>query len=282
MTDKMNNTIISKKNQLINLVQEIVDDYTSGNEDQIQKTCELNLELRKMSDIIREQERHSKEMTQEHINKELIIQKQKKQLYEYEELIKKLEDKVVLLNDAKEEENKFNIVRIQAKDIEDKDREIDRLNKKIVYLKESNKGVNKTIDIVLQKIEVVDEVNEIKVEEEVPEEVIEVTEEVNEIKVEEVTEEEVTEEEVAEEEVTEEVTEEEVTEEEVTEEEVTEEEVAEEEEVIQFTYRNKVYCYVDGSNQDYIAYHYLSDGTKGDIAGKWGQTKTGKIKLLKK
>ena len=255
----MSDTIINKKNQLTNLVQGIVDDYTSMNDVQIKKNCEMDLELSKMSDIIKEQERHSKEMTQEHIDKELKIQKLKKQLYEYEELIKKLEDKVVLLNDTKVEENKFNIVRIQAKDIEDKDREIDRLNKQIVYFKESKKGKvdRKTIDIVLDKIDTVKEikVKEIKVEEEaVDEEAVVKEESVDEAVVKEEAEESVEEE--------------------------AEESVEEECELIKFTYRNKMYCYQDGEGN--IAYHYRIDGTKGDIAGKWGQTKTGKIKLLKK
>ena len=220
----MSDSIISKKNQLIDLVQGIVNEYTIINEVKIQNSCETDLELRRLSDILREQERHSNEMVKKHSELENEIQKQKKQLYEYEELIKKCEDKIVTLNDTKEEGNKFNIVRIQAKEIEEKDREIDRLNKKIVYLKEGKKE-NKTIDIVLQKVE----------------EKIEGNDKIT----------------------------------------VEEEHVAVEEVLIKFTYRNKSYYYVEGG-ANFTAYHCLSDETKGDIAGEWGQTKTGKKKLLKK
>ena len=262
----MSDSIISKKNQLIDLVQGIVNEYTIINEVKIQNSCETDLELRRLSDILREQERHSNEMVKKHSELENEIQKQKKQLYEYEELIKKCEDKIVTLNDTKEEGNKFNIVRIQAKEIEEKDREIDRLNKKIVYLKEGKKE-NKTIDIVLQKVEEKIEGNDkITVEEEhvaVEEEHVAVEEEHVVVEEEHVA--------VEEEHVS-------VEEEHVA---VEEEHVAVEEVLIKFTYRNKSYYYVEGG-ANFTAYHCLSDETKGDIAGEWGQTKTGKKKLLKK
>ena len=132
-------TIIRKKNQLIDIVQSIVNDYNIMSESKIQKACETDLELRRLNDIIREQESNSEDLLNKFKDCENNNQKLKKQLFEYETMIKNLQDKIIDLETQKEEEDKFTIVRKQADEISAKDREIDRLNNLIINLKESKK-----------------------------------------------------------------------------------------------------------------------------------------------
>ena len=65
----------------------------------------------------------------------------KKQLSEYETMIRELEDKLSDTLKEKGEEtetsNKFNMIRIQANEITNKDREIERLNKLVLNVAEA-------------------------------------------------------------------------------------------------------------------------------------------------
>ena len=229
----MEDTIIGKKNQLIDIVQGIVNDYNIMYESKIQKACETDLELRRLNDIIREQESNSEDLLNKFKDCEDNNQKLKKQLFEYETMIKNLQDKIIELETQKEEEDKFTIVRKQADEISAKDREIDRLNHLIINLKESKKDKkSKKIDQVMGIVE--EKVNEEDEQEE---------------------------------------------DEQVEEDEQEEDEQEDEENIITFLYKSKEYCYIE-DDKSYSAY-LVEDGKKGELVGKWGQTKTGRKKLMK-
>ena len=44
-------------------------------------------------------------------------------------------------------------------------------------------------------------------------------------------------------------------------------------------YKSKEYCYIE-DDDSYSAY-LVEDGKRGRLVGKWGQTKTGRKKLMK-
>ena len=156
-------TIIENKNKLISLVQDIVNEYNIMSELKIQKNCESSLEHRRLNDLIRDQEKNTQEQQELIENFENENKKLKKQLHEYETMIRDLEDKIVSLSEIKEEGNKFGIIKTQADDIFNKDREIERLNRMIVKMKKSDNEKTK-IDDILEKVEEKIEVDEVSIQ----------------------------------------------------------------------------------------------------------------------
>ena len=130
--------ILQKKNEIINILQDIFTEYNRLNETNIQKTAEKDLEMRNMITTIRNQESSESEFLTKFQDLEKENSKLKKQNFEYSELINKLQDKLNEKNNEYENDNKFSIVRNQANVIHSKDMEIERLNKLIINLKGDN------------------------------------------------------------------------------------------------------------------------------------------------
>ena len=251
-------TIIENKNKLISLVQDIVNEYNIMSELKIQKNCESSLEHRRLNDLIRDQEKNTQEQQKLIENFENENKKLKRQLHEYETMIRDLEDKIVSLSEVKEEGNKFGIIKTQADDIFNKDREIERLNRMIVKMNQSDNEKTK-IDDILEKVEGKIEVDEvsIQIEEKITESEPSPNGSIhsdNEEKVEE-------EEEKVEEEVEVEV-------------EVEEEEI----EGIKFTYRKKDYYYIEGEENNNV--YEVNGDDIGNRIGKWAMNNKGKRKVI--
>jgi hypothetical protein len=120
-------TMCEKKNLMISIIQEYYEQFNRQNEVHLQKQCETDLTLRTMNDTIRNQERADVERLSKIEELEKDISSKNKQLYEYEVMIKSLEDKLEEVMCEKKEENRFDIIRIQANEILAKEREIERL-----------------------------------------------------------------------------------------------------------------------------------------------------------
>ena len=120
-------TMCEKKNLMISIIQEYYEQFNRQNEVHFQKQCETDLTLRTMNDTIRNQERADVERLSKIEELEKDISSKNKQLYEYEVMIKSLEDKLEEVMCEKKEENRFDIIRIQANEILAKEREIERL-----------------------------------------------------------------------------------------------------------------------------------------------------------
>ena len=238
-------TIIENKNKLISLVQDIVNEYNIMSELKIQKNCESSLEHRRLNDLIRDQEKNTQEQQKLIENFENENKKLKRQLHEYETMIRDLEDKIVSLSEVKEEGNKFGIIKTQADDIFNKDREIERLNRMIVKMKKSDNEKTK-IDDILEKVEEKIEVDEvsIQIEEKIMESEPSPGGSIH-----------------AEEEVEEEVEEEE-----------------EEIEGIKFTYRKKDYYYIEGEENNNV--YEVNGNDIGNRIGKWAMNNKGKRKVV--
>ena len=238
-------TIIENKNKLISLVQDIVNEYNIMSELKIQKNCESSLEHRRLNDLIRDQEKNTQEQQKLIENFENENKKVKRQLHEYETMIRDLEDKIVSLSEVKEEGNKFGIIKTQADDIFNKDREIERLNRMIVKMKKSDNEKTK-IDDILEKVEEKIEVDEVSIQ------------------------------------IEEKIMESEpspggsIHGEEVEEEEVEEEE--EEIEGIKFTYRKKDYYYIEGEENNNV--YEVNGDDIGNRIGKWAMNNKGKRKVV--
>ena len=143
--------ICSKKNQIIDLLQDIFCEYNRMNETKIQSKCESDLEMRNMITTIRDLEKSETDKIK--INQELEddIRSLKRQICEYESMINDLQKKLEIADEEEQENNKFDMLRIQAKEITMKDREIDRLNKLIKNLKSKEQEEDK-IDSLLEKV----------------------------------------------------------------------------------------------------------------------------------
>ena len=120
-------TMCEKKNLMISIIQEYYEQFNRQNEVHFQKQCETDLTLRTMNDTIRNQQRVDVERLSKIEELEKDISSKNKQLYEYEVMIKSLEDKLEEVMCEKKEENRFDIIRIQANEILAKEREIERL-----------------------------------------------------------------------------------------------------------------------------------------------------------
>ena len=240
-----NSTIIENKNKLISLVQDIVNEYNIMSELKIQKNCESSLEHRRLNDLIRDQEKNTQEQQKLIENFENENKKLKRQLHEYETMIRDLEDKIVSLSEVKEEGNKFGIIKTQADDIFNKDREIERLNRMIVKMKKSDNEKTK-IDDILEKVEEKIEVDEvsIQIEEKIMESEPSPGGSIH------------------------------------AEEEVEEEKKEEEEEIegIKFTYRKKDYYYIEGEENNNV--YEVNGNDIGNRIGKWAMNNKGKRKVI--
>ena len=245
-------TIIENKNKLISLVQDIVNEYNIMSELKIQKNCESSLEHRRLNDLIRDQEKNTQEQQKLIENFENENKKLKRQLHEYETMIRDLEDKIVSLSEVKEEGNKFGIIKTQADDIFNKDREIERLNRMIVKMKKSDNEKTK-IDDILEKVEEKIEVDEVSIQ----------------------IEEKITESEPSPNGSIHSDNEEKVEEEEIVEE---EEEIEEEIEGIKFTYRRKDYYYIEGEENNNV--YEVNGNDIGNRIGKWVMNNKGKRKVV--
>ena len=225
------------KNKIIDLLQSSFNEYVIMNESKIQQKCELDLQLKQMSDTIRDQEKTNQNLQQQLNESEKNTLKLQKQIHEYETMINNLQEKMQGLMDEKEEENRFDIIRVQANELMGKDREIERLHKLL-----SNKNEDKsTIDLIIDKVE--EKVNETKnVGGWAP-----TTSKTPEVKVEEVKVEEGKVEEVEEE---------------------------EDIEVEVIKYKNKEYFYILGESEQNV-YHILDNDEIGPIFGKWKVNKNG-------
>ena len=85
-----------------------------------QYKCENDLELRTNITTIRDQENIIKERDNKIKELETDLSSKRKQLHEYEGIIRDLEDKMNELIHEKEEENRFNILKVQADTILEK------------------------------------------------------------------------------------------------------------------------------------------------------------------
>jgi len=130
--------IIHKKNQLVSLVQDIVNDYQELNDKVVEQTQNSLQEIQQLNSFIHEQEENVQKQQSHTQTKESEIHSLKKQCYEYEDRIHKLEDKI----NEKKENNKFNMMIAQANELEAKDREIERLNKLVLSLKHPKKEIS--------------------------------------------------------------------------------------------------------------------------------------------
>ena len=123
--------ICEKKNQIQDLLNDIFSEYNRINESKIQSKCENDLEMRNMINTIRSLETSS-------IEKDSRIKLLEKTNFEYEKIIRDLQEKIELVKEEEQENNKFDMLRIQAKEITEKSREIERLNSLLKQSKEKN------------------------------------------------------------------------------------------------------------------------------------------------
>ena len=133
-------TLSEKKNALIECAQEMFAEYIRTTETTLQYRCETDLKLREYIGTIRDQEMSIETHLQKIQQLESELAVKSKTMYEYEEMIRNLEDKLKekLETDKQTEDssNRFNMLRIQAKEISEKDREIERLNRLLLKSKE--------------------------------------------------------------------------------------------------------------------------------------------------
>ena len=120
--------ILQKKNEIINILQDIFTEYNRLNEVNIQKNAEKDLEMRNMITTIRNQESSESEFLNKFQDLEKENSKLKKQNFEYSELINKLQNKLNEKNNEYENDNKFSIVRNQANVIQKTRKLKDQIN----------------------------------------------------------------------------------------------------------------------------------------------------------
>jgi hypothetical protein len=163
-------TMCEKKNLMISIIQEYYDQYNRQNEVHLQKQCETDLILRTMNDTIRNQQ----EVDEERLNKieelETDISRKNKQLYEYEVMIKSLEDKLEEFMCEKVEENRFDMIRIQANEILSKEREIERLESLLIKNEIPKKKIDSESIKEIKILNVID-----MIQESIPEDSIEIS-----------------------------------------------------------------------------------------------------------
>lgn len=246
--------IYTLKNELTNKLQQIVDEYARKDEVNLQKTSEINLQLRNNIDIIKSQNEQIAELTKNN-------QQLEKTNHDYSTLINDLQEKILILEEVKQQEDRFDIVRVQANDIHQKDLEIERLNKLLQkktenQMKDNQKKDNQTIDILLQSVEMksTEMKSDLAVEKE---EIIQVTE-TNIIPE---KDEPVKDESVKDESVKEDLKSEQ-----------SEQSEDEDIEVDSIMYKKKEYYYIIGEKEKNV-YEILEDDELGPIFGKWKEVK---------
>ena len=141
-----NQSIYILKNDLTNKLQQIVDIYARKDESILQKTAEINLQLRSNIDTIKSQEDQIASLSKQN-------QTLEKANHDYSTLINELQEKILVLEEVKRQEDRFDLVKVQANEIHQKDMEIERLQKVVNKSKESPKQENQTIDVLLQSVE---------------------------------------------------------------------------------------------------------------------------------
>ena len=156
-----NQSIYILKNELTNKLQQIVDIYARKDESILQKTAEINLQLRSNIDTIKSQEDQISVLAKQN-------QTLEKANHDYSTLINDLQEKILVLEEVKRQEDRFDLVKVQANEIHQKDMEIERLQKVVNKSKESPKQENQPIDILLQSVE--QKSTEMKTKEDDPEE----------------------------------------------------------------------------------------------------------------
>jgi len=240
--------IYTLKNELTNKLQHIVDEYSRKDEVNLQKICEIDLQLRTNINTIKSQNEHISELTKKN-------QQLEKTTHDYSTLINDLQEKILVLEEVKQQEDRFDIVRVQANDIHQKDLEIERLNKLLQKKTEDKKKTEtQTIDVLIQsveqkstslksEVEVVPEETDVK--EVIPEDVKEVVpEDVKEVIPEDVKE--------------------------VVPEEDSDDDEGEEVETIMYK-KKEYYCIIGESEKN--VYEILEDDELGPVFGKWKDVK---------
>ena len=149
-TDSSPESFSEKKNTINKIVQELYDENIRLTEIHQQYKCENDLKLRTNITTIRDQENIIKEKDNKIEELETDLSNKRKQLHEYEGIIRDLEDKMNELIHEKEEENRFNILKVQADTILEKEKEIVRLND--IINKENNKKILNVLDIMEEEI----------------------------------------------------------------------------------------------------------------------------------
>ena len=141
-------SIYSLKNDLTNKLQQLVDEYARKDESNLQKTAEINLQLRSNIDTIKSQETQISSLTKKN-------QTLEKANHDYSLLINDLQEKILVLEEVKRQEDRFDLVKVQANEIHQKDMEIERLRKLVNKSKGSPKKENNSqaIDVLLQSVE---------------------------------------------------------------------------------------------------------------------------------
>ena len=129
--------ICEKKNQIQDILNDIYSEYNRMNESKIQNKCETDLEMRTMIDNIRYLETNS-------IEKDNRIKSLEKTVFDYEQIIQKLNEKLEIKEEYDRENNRHDMLRTLSKDISEKDREINRLNGLLNFHKKEKK--TKSID----------------------------------------------------------------------------------------------------------------------------------------
>ena len=132
-----------EKNKMIQSLQDIFHEHMRVQEEMMNIQCNCIQDKKESLDTIQNQEQTITNHLESIQSLEKESKDQKKQLSEYESMIRDLEDKLsATLKDQGEEKetsNKFNMIRTQANEITNKDREIERLNKLVLSLKTKEK-----------------------------------------------------------------------------------------------------------------------------------------------
>ena len=122
--------ICDKKNQIMDLLNDIFSEYNRMNESKIQSKCENDLEMRNMISNIRSLENSS-------LEKDNRIKTLEKTLCDYDKIIEDLNSKLEIKEECDRENNRHDMLRALSKDISEKDREIKRLNDLLEFHKKN-------------------------------------------------------------------------------------------------------------------------------------------------
>lgn len=140
--------ITTIKHSITKYIQGIYDDNLRLQEVNQQLKSEITLNDRNNITLIRNHELKIKESDEILKNKEDEILKRKKQMNDYEIMIRNLEDKINELLTEKKEEDRFNIVKVQANMIHEKELEIERLESLLDKKKNNSTKIKNIIESV--------------------------------------------------------------------------------------------------------------------------------------
>ena len=242
--------IIQKRNDIDNLLQDIIDEFNEMYIKYEDNHIDLQNENHRLKEELFQQSNNISENIKEKNEYELEISKLNKQKYEYEKIIRDLEDKLNSKLEENKETNKFNMMITQANELAAKDREIDRLNKLVLSLKKTIN--NKPDNLVNNLRDGLNDEKEVIVKEDVKDDIKEdVKEDVENVDNVEKDIENVEEE--------------------------TDDMSEDDRDIMNFTYKNKEYFYVKDDNENIV----YNSKECNKIIGKWGVTKSGKMKFIK-